>query len=66
MISIQTLHDVLIALGATAGIAVAYSVAFMAAGAIFKRDQARTAKARGPVAPSAQPQLDQDRELARR
>jgi hypothetical protein len=49
MTSIQTLQDVLVALATTVGIAVAVSMAFMAAGAIFTRDQAR-AKARRAVA----------------
>lgn len=44
-ISIQTLKDVLVALVTTVGLAVAVSIAIMAAGAVFKRDQARVAKA---------------------
>jgi Alphavirus glycoprotein J len=68
MISIQTLQDVLIALATTVGIAVAVTLAFMAAGALFERDQARAAKARHLlVAPAQQSsQADQARELVRR
>jgi hypothetical protein len=45
-ISMQTLSDVLVAIVTTVGIAVAVSIAFVAAGALFERGQARTAKAR--------------------
>jgi hypothetical protein len=67
-ISIQTLHDVLIALVTTVGIAVAFSLAFMAASAIFERDQARAGKARRAVAvPTQHPtQTDEARELVLR
>jgi hypothetical protein len=63
-ISIQTLQDVLIALITTVGIAVAVSIAFVAAGALFERDQARVAKARRPVTGPAQ--TDEARELVLR
>jgi hypothetical protein len=53
-ISIQTLQDVLVALVTTVGLAVAVSIAIMAAGGVFKRDQARAARARRPVAGPAQ------------
>jgi MFS superfamily sulfate permease-like transporter len=53
-ISIQTLQDVLVALVTIVGLTVAVSIAIMAAGAIFKRDQARAAAARRPVASPAQ------------
>jgi hypothetical protein len=68
IISIHTLQDVLIALLTTVGIAVAVSIAFMAAGAVFKRDQARVARARRPVAVPAQhpTQTDEARELVLR
>jgi hypothetical protein len=49
MISIQTLQDVLVALATTVGVAAAISLAFMAAGALFDRDQARVAKAQRPT-----------------
>lgn len=41
-INIQTLNDVLVAFVTTVGIAVAISIAFVAAGAIFERGQKRT------------------------
>ena len=68
MISIQTLQDALIALATTVGIALAITIAFLAAGALFERDQARVAKARRPVAvPAQQPMRpDQAREPVRR
>lgn len=47
-ISIQTLHDVLIAIVTTVGIAVALSIAFAAAGALYQRDKARVARAPRP------------------
>jgi hypothetical protein len=42
----QSLNDVLVAIVTTVGIAVAISVAFVAAGAVFERGQAGTPKAR--------------------
>jgi len=64
-ISMQTLHDVLVAIVTTVGIAVAVSIAFVAAGAVFERGQKRTAKPRHPGAVSAQhpTQTDEVREL---
>jgi hypothetical protein len=64
----QTLQGVLVALVITVGIAVAISTAFMAAGAVFKRDQARVAKARRAGAGPAQhpAHTDQARDLALR
>jgi hypothetical protein len=64
-ISIQTLHDVLIALVTTVGIAAAISIAFIAAGAVFERDLARGGKASRPVAAPAQhpTQTDEASEL---
>jgi hypothetical protein len=53
-ISIQTLHDVFFALAVTVGIAVALSIAFIAAGALFERDEAHAAKAARPGAIPAQ------------
>lgn len=41
----QGLGDVLVAIVTTVGIAVAVSLAFVAAGAVFERGQERTAKA---------------------
>ena len=67
-ISIQTLQDALVALVTTVGLAMAVSIAITAAGAVFKRDQTRAAKARRPVAGPAQPptQTDEDHELVLR
>jgi hypothetical protein len=45
-ISMQSLRDVLVAIVTTVGIAVAVSIAFVAAGAVFERGQARTPKVR--------------------
>ncbi len=59
-ISIQTLHDVLVALVAIVGIAVAVSLAFMAAGALFGRDLARGPKASRPVAAPTQHRTQTD------
>jgi hypothetical protein len=62
----QTLQGVLVALVTTVGIAGAVSIAFMAAGAVFKRDQTRVAKARrAGVGPAQHPaHTDQARDLA--
>ena len=67
-ISIQTIHDVLVAVAVTIGIAVAMSIALTAAGALFERDQARLAKGARPAAiPPRRPTLTQDtRELVGR
>jgi hypothetical protein len=54
-ISMQSLTDALVAIAITVGIAVAVSLAFVAAGAVFERGQARTAKAsRRPTSGPAQ------------
>jgi len=68
MLTIQTLHGVLIAVAATVGITVAVSIAYAAAGALFRRDQARTARAlRAATIAARQPaQTDQTRELVLR
>ena len=66
MISTQILQGVLIALAAVVGIAVVVSVAFMAAGALFERDQAPVASSRRPAAAPALQPTRIDRELVRR
>ncbi len=53
-ISIHTIQGVLVAIATTVGIAVAVSIALMAAGAIFERDQAHVAKPGRPAAVPAQ------------
>ena len=50
MTIIQTLHDALFAVVLTVGIAAAMSIAFMAAGSLFKRDKAHAVGAARPVA----------------
>jgi hypothetical protein len=67
-ISIQTLHDVLIAIVTTVGIAVACSIAFAAAGALAGRDKARVARAAraGGGLTQDQTQDDETRELVLR
>jgi hypothetical protein len=66
--SIQTLQYALVALVITVGIAAAVSIAFMAASAAFRRDQARVAKAGRPAAvPTQHPtQTDEAGELVLR
>ena len=63
-ISIQTLQDVLVALLTTVGIGVAVSLALFAAGAGFRRDQARETRAwrsaAGPARHPAQPSSQAD------
>jgi hypothetical protein len=66
MISTQVLQGVLIALAAIVGIAVVVSVAFIAAGALFERDQAAVARSRRPAAGPALQPTRTDRELVRR
>ncbi|MFY9887262.1 MAG: hypothetical protein WAK71_03045 [Streptosporangiaceae bacterium] len=66
MISTQILQGVLIALAAIVGIAVVVSVAFIAAGALFERDQASAARSRRPAAGPALQPTRTDRELVRR
>jgi hypothetical protein len=53
-VNIQTLQDALIAIVTTVGIAVAVSIAYIAAGAVYERGQKRSAKARGAGAPPVQ------------
>jgi hypothetical protein len=67
-VSMQTLHDALVAIVTTVGIAVAVSLAFVAAGAIFQRDRARQAEARRPgTVPAQHPtQTDDARDLVLR
>lgn len=67
MTASQTLYGVLAALVTTVGIAAAISIAIFAAGAIFKRDQARVARAgRSGAVPAQQPaQTNQARDLSR-
>jgi len=69
-ISMQTLHDTLVAIVTTVGIAVALAIAFVAIGAYVERGKARTGKlvhARTAVAPAQHPtQTDDARELVLR
>ena len=53
-INLQTVNDVLVAIVTTVGIAVAVSLLFVAAGAVFERGQTRTANARRAGAVPAQ------------
>jgi hypothetical protein len=64
-INFQTLHDAIIALITTAGIAVALSLAIIAAGALVQRGKARTLRVAHVIAgPAQQPvQTDDAREL---
>lgn len=64
-ISMQTLHDALVALVTTVGIATTASILFLAAGALFELEQRRTAGTRRPGAGPAQhpTQTDQVGEL---
>ena len=52
MNSIQTLYDALIALAVVVGIAVVYTLAIVAAGALYRRDELHAARA---VATAPQP-----------
>ena len=67
-ISIQTLNDTLIALIATVGIAVALTIAFLAAGAFAQRRRTHVRPAvRAAAAPAHHPtQTDDARELVLR
>jgi hypothetical protein len=67
-ISIQTLHDTLIALTVTVGVAVALSIAFVAAAAFFERQKNRAGHAARPAAqmPQHPTQTDSPRELVLR
>jgi hypothetical protein len=67
-INMQTLNDTIIALITTVGIAVALSLAFVAAGALFERDRKRDRRAvRNAQGPALHPtQTDDTRELVLR
>jgi hypothetical protein len=67
-ISFQTLNDTIIALITTVGIAVAFSLAFVAAGALAQRSRAHSRTTGHAVAPPAQHpvQTDDARELVLR
>lgn len=66
-ISIQTLNDTIIALITTVGIAVALSLAFLAAGAFAQRRRAHARGAVRPEVPAQHPtQTDDVRELVLR
>ena len=63
----STLHDTLIALTSIIGIAVAVSIAFVAAAALFERGKNRTASAaHAAVAPAQHPTQTDNRELVLR
>jgi hypothetical protein len=64
MNSIQTLYDAIIAFGVVAGMAVAYTLAIVAAGAQFRRRELHKVRA---VTPALQPTpADDDRVLVLR
>jgi hypothetical protein len=69
-ISIQTLHDAIVAVVATVGIAVALSIAFVAVGTFVERGKVRARKvghAHAVAAPAQHPtQTDDARELVLR
>jgi hypothetical protein len=66
-ISIQTLNDTLIALITTVGIAVALSVALLAAGAVARRSRTHARPAvRAAGTPAQHPTQTDDRELVLR
>ena len=67
-ISMQTLQDAIIAVVTTVGVAVALSLAFVAAGAFVERGKARAQKVAHAVAAPAQhpTQTDDARELVLR
>jgi len=67
-ISMQTLSDALVAIVTTVGITLALTIALVAAGALFERDQARKAKVRrsGPVLAQHPTQTDDARDLVLR
>jgi hypothetical protein len=64
-IQMQTLNDALIAIAAVVAVAVALSLAFVAAGAFFERGKAR-ATHRPAVVPAQHPTQTDDRELVLR
>jgi hypothetical protein len=67
-INMQTLNDAIIALLTTVGVAVALSLAFVAAGAFFERSRKQAGRAvRAVHAPAQHPtQTDDTRELVLR
>lgn len=69
-ISMQTLHDTIVAILATVGVAVAASIAFVAIGAYLQRGKAQARKlahARTTAVPAQHPtQTDSARELVLR
>ena len=66
-ISMQSLHDALIAVFVTVGVAVALSIAFIAVGAFVERGKARASHAIHRGAPAQHPtQTDDARELVLR
>jgi hypothetical protein len=69
-IDFQTLHDALIAIVTTVGVAVAIAIAFIAIGAFVERGKAKAgqlARSHGVVAPAQHPtQTDDTRELVLR
>jgi hypothetical protein len=67
-ISIQTLHGVLVGIATTVGIAVAFSLALMAAGAFFERDRTSVTKpSRSAAGPALHPaQADEAHDLVLR
>jgi len=68
MSSLQTLHDALVAILTTVGIALAITIALAAAGVVFERDRARKAEVRRsrPVPPQHPTQTDDARDLVLR
>jgi hypothetical protein len=62
----QTLQDALVAIITTVGIAVAVSLAIVAAGAVFERDQAHKARRPGAVPAQHPTQTDDARDLVLR
>ncbi len=67
-VSMQTLHDALVAILTTVGIALAITIALVAAGAVFERDRARKAEVRrsSPVPAQHPMQTDDARDLVLR
>ena len=66
-IDLQSLNDAIIAIVSTVGIAVAVSLAFVAAGAFFERGKARAAQAVRAAVPQQHPtRTDDARELVLR
>jgi hypothetical protein len=67
-VSMQSLHDALVAIVTTVGIAVAVSIALVAAGALFERDRAHKTGVRrsGPMSAQQPTQTDDARDLVLR